>query len=477
MKITVDPIRNMSEGIVQKVDTIAANLPSSVYLSNNFIFDEMLGRAVIRKGSTILGTQVADGKSCLGLYTHITTTGIKVPLAVFNASDDGSSVISKYTAETWSDAQIGLTNSANARFLTFLNTTMVSNGINKYSTVDGTTWVDTGGNLDIGNCPLGTLGIEFLDKIYIAGVSSNRDRIYFSSTPDVGAISWTVGNGYIDVEPEEGAGSITALAKVPGYLLIFKERSLKRWDSDSTFPESLMTIGTPSQEAVVMTAQSVYYYSGGHGIYNTTGGYPKKISRRIQDIIEAIPSSYYQSVSGWGDGERLYFSIGDIEIDRFNFNNSVVCYKIDSNVWSLMSFPNEIKKWNTMVDVNGGETIIAGDDDGNVWQMFTGTIDGTMRIPFMLQTQPLEWGSRGLAKELSKIVSYTKQLINCQLYARVNETGNFEPIKVIDQDSLEITTELRGRIFEFRIIGEGISGNQFIGFDFASVNTLASFKE
>lgn len=363
---------------------------------------------------------------------------------------------------------------AKMRFDTLLDTTVAVNGTDAISSADGANWVTTGGNLDVGNMPKGTLVREWQDKIFTAGVAGSVDRIYFTSGPTGGAVSWTVGNGYIDIEPEEGSGGITALNKVPGYLLIFKERSLKRWDGSSTYPESLITIGTPSQEAVVQTKQSCYYFNK-RGVYETTGGYPRKISRRIQEIIDAIPSSYYSSVSGWGDGERVYFSIGDITWRDLSLTNVVIMYSIDSQTWTVLSFPTEFKRWANYVDANGDEIIMAGDDDGNVWKVFN--TNATADIDWMIQYQTQEFGSRGRTKKIAKIVSFTEHVRNGRLTVRANETGDFQPFgknPSISKEVQEIIGDVSGRYFEIRITGRGRQA-EIIGLDFPEVDVNLNY--
>lgn len=475
MKIPNFGIRDMSEAVIQRVDGSILP-PNSVYLAVNFLFDDILGQAVLRKGSTQIGAQIVDNKACLGLHIHITTSGTKVPLAVFNIAGDATATISKYTAGAWSNAQTGLTAGTKVRFETFLNTTMAINGgSTKYATADGSTWVTSLGNLDIANCPAGNLVKEFQDKVYVAGVSSNRDRLYYSSTPTAGAISWIAGNGFIDVEPEEGAGAITALAKVPGYLLVFKERSLKRWDTQSTYPDSLIDIGTPSQEAVVQARQSVFYFNK-RGIFETVGGYPRKISRRIQDVIEAIPSNYYSTVSGGTDGDRVYFSIGDVTVDGLTINNCVIAYSIDSQAWTMLSFPTEIRRWSKYVDANGDETIMAGDDDGNVWELLKGSQDGATDISYAIQYQEQELGSRGRIKDISNMIFYTNNARNCQASCRINGEGNFKPIGTIDKNEKTISKDLKGRYFEIRMQGTARSC-QIIGWEFIEPNINLSMIE
>lgn len=475
MKLPDQKIRECSEGIIQAVDTsiLSAN---SVYLAVNFLFDEILGRAVLRPGITQIGSQVVDGQSCLGLYQHITTGGIRKALAVFNDLVGANADIYALggTPETWSVVKGGLTKDLKVRFETFLDTTVAVNGVEVASTADGVNWVTTGGNLDIGNMPSCTLVKEWQDKIYCAGNPAHLDRLYFSSTSNAGVISWTSNNGYIDIEPEEGAGGITALAKVPGYFLIFKERALKRWDGASTYPESLITIGTPSQEAVVMTKQSCYYFNK-RGIYETTGGYPRKISRRIQDIIRAIPASYYDQVSGWGTGERVMYSIGDITLGDLNLTNCVIVYSIESQNWAFLSFPKEFKIWHQYIDSDGDEIVIAGDDDGNVWET-AGSDDNGFLINWLIQYQVIEFGSRGRMKDITKYVTYTKNVRNGKMSCRINEKGDFKPLGNISKEVEEITKDIKGRTFEFRIQGQG-KEVEIIGIDFSDVNINLSYGE
>jgi len=473
MKLANQQLRDVSEGLIQKVDM--SILPvNSVCMAVNLVFDDILGRAVLRKDRTQLGAQITDNKNCLGLYQHITTAGVKVPLAVFNAVGDATAVLSKYTTNAWSNAKTGLTKDLKMRFETLLDTTVAVNGADAISSADGASWVTTGGNLDVGNMPKGTMVREWQDKIFTAGVSGDLDRVYFSSTPTGGAVSWTAGNGYIDVEPEEGTGGITGLNKVPGYLLIFKERSLKRWDGSSTYPESLITIGAPSQEAIVQTKQSCYYFNK-RGIYETTGGYPRKISRRIQEIIDAIPASYYSSVSGWGDGERVYFSIGDITWRDLNLNNVVIMYSIDSQIWSVLTFPTEIKRWSNFVDANGDEIIMAGDNDGNVWQVFN--TEAATDIDWLIQYQVQEFGSRGRTKSIAKIVTFTEHVRNGKLSIRINENGSFEPYgknPAISREVQEIMGNINGRYFEARIQGKGRRA-EIIGVDFPEIDVNLNY--
>jgi hypothetical protein len=96
MKLSDQKIRDSSEGIIQAVDTSIMPV-NSVYLAVNFLFDEILGRAVLRGGSSLLGAQIVDGKSCLGLFQYIKTDGTKILMVAFNDATDTNADIYKYS--------------------------------------------------------------------------------------------------------------------------------------------------------------------------------------------------------------------------------------------------------------------------------------------------------------------------------------------------------------------------------------------
>lgn len=476
MKLDTQELRDVSEGIFQQVDE-KITPPNSVCFSVNFVFDKTIGRAVLRDGTTILGAQMQAGKTILGLFCHVRSTQTRQLLALFNnAGDTNAKLWYLLNGTTWTDTTKTLTASLRARFLSYMDNVCIINGTDKVSSnVASTTWVTTGGPFDLGNMPTGLYINEFKDRVYIAGNTTEPDRLYYSSIQTAGAVSWTSGNGFIDIEPEDGGGGISGLAKVPGYLLVFKRRTLKRYDGQSTYPESLMNLGTPNQECIVQGRQSVFFFNK-RGIFETTGGYPRKVSRRIQDIIDAIPSSYYAKVSGWTDGDKIYFSIGDITVYDEPVNNAVIAYSLDSQNWALFSFANEFRLWADWIDSTDAEFIVAGDEDGKVHKVLNGVSDNGTDINYLLQYQKQEFGSRGLYKTISKFVVYTDKIRSGALSVRIDGKGKFEPSGAIKSEFSCLEKSLSGRTFDIRIKGQSRAGS-IIGIDIPGIDIGASYAQ
>src|SRR3990167_8681534 len=225
MKLEPRYQRDFSAGMITNINEFLRP-QNAVRLGLNVDFDEEIGSAVSRLGTGIIESQLVDGNSILGLHDFRDSVGTNhALLAAINASGGATSVVYKVGTGT---IRTGLTASKKMRFLTFLDSVLMLNGADAEASYDGTTVITTGGAFDLANIPSSntvSLGIEFLDRVYVAGDTAEPDRLYYSSTPSSGAISWSSGNGQVDIEPENGAGGITALSKVPGYLLIFKARS------------------------------------------------------------------------------------------------------------------------------------------------------------------------------------------------------------------------------------------------------------
>lgn len=374
-KIPAQFYKNMDAGMVSNVNENVTP-PGSVAFALNGHFDEELGSFVTRLGTLLIGSQVQDNKTCLGLHNFRDADGANNALiAFFNNSGDSQSVGTKIGTGsiTGLTAQ---TASKKHRMLTYLDSVLIVNGTDAPKSYNGASVLTTGGAFDLANIPFSepSLCIEWLDRVYLAGDTANPDRIYYSSTPTGGSVSWTVGNGFIDLEPEDGAGNIQGFGKVPGFLLIFKERSMKRWNFDSAFPETLIDIGAPNQESIISKGGLCAFYSSSNkdakGFYITNGGRPQSIShdraRSIKKWVDAIPQSAEADIAGVGTSRVFMWSVGDLTLDGRTYKNVVFHYNYLLDQWSVRSYPTRFHFFSSYVDANNVNTIAAGDNDGNV---------------------------------------------------------------------------------------------------------------
>lgn len=463
--------RDVSAGNIQSVSS-DITIPNSVPFSMNLLFDRVLGEAVSREGTNRIGSQLAAGQACLGLFQHLNSTVANNKLfSVFG------SVI--YDVVNGSSEVTGLT-AVSADFVTFLNTTLMLNGVQARSYTAAGDWVSTGGVLNVAGVPAGgKLPIEFKDRVYCAVT----DRLYYTNTPTNGSVSWSAnGSGSLQVEQEDGGGTLQGLNKVPGYLMVYKQRSLKRWNFDSAFPEDLINIGTQSHKSVVRARSKNYFFYGPNGFYETNGSYPTRISRPIQRVINAIPSSFYSSVNGWSDNENIYWSVGDLTIDFDRgyteaYNNVVVRFTIDTQQWSVLSYAHEFRALGQYI--SGTDIlIVGGDTNGQVLQLNTGNSDyNNNAITYVLQSPEFDFGQRGYYKNIvEKILVHSDRTEGAELQERLDYSSwqSIGSLKdVVTQ--IDLRDPLRARVFEFRIV-DSITGEQvkLRGLDFPNVDVEES---
>jgi hypothetical protein len=416
---------------------------NSVKLALNFDSDEELGALVSRLGTVIIGTQQADDKRCYGLHHFRDSVGTAHKVfAVF----PGASTQTVYDLLDGTADLTGDTNNKKTRFLTYLDSCLRVNGTDAAKAWNGTTWVTTGGAFDLANIPSGaSLAIEWKDRVYLSGFSSDPDAVKYSgiADPNTRAVSWTSGNGTLYFEQEDGGGGIVALAKVPGYLLTFKRRTFHRYDGSSTYPDSLMRQGTISQETVCTTRGMCIFFNE-KGVWATTGGLPKRISKPVKDFIEAIPAANLSEVYMHADEEHVYVCIGDVTVGDNDYSNVVLKFNLDDSAWDVRSYSHPLYFMTEYIGSNNERLIMFGDDDGNVLQLDSGYTDykatGGQPITLEFEPQDLDFGYRGKKKSVSRMVFYTEGMSKAKSLYRLDShnASEWKPLGKIDEEIKEL---------------------------------------
>ena len=344
-------VRNYSQGTMRTVSSALA--PEGTYrLALNMDSNVETGSLVSRLGTTIIGTQASATYSCYGIGNYVRTesSGNKLFASFATATTNTIFDIIDGTKNLTGD-----TAGLKTRFCSYLDEIVRVNGTNACKSYNNSAWITTGGAFDLGNMPIFNVVIEWKDRVY--GALKNSDKLSFSAiaNPSSRTISWTdatagSGTGYLMISQEDGGGGISALEKVPGYLLVFKQRTLKRWDGSSTYPEDLVNQGVLYQECVCRSRELCYFINQ-KGIWVTNGGYPVRISRPVQDFIEAI--SDWTKVNCYGDDDCVYFSIGTVIIGLDTYTNCVLKYNIEEKTYDVRVYYNTIRSIAKYTDING----------------------------------------------------------------------------------------------------------------------------
>lgn len=470
---------DFSSGMIDDASVSDSLLPrNAVRRAVNCVFDNPRGPVSGRLGSTLVGNNLAN--RIRGLYNFRDAgNGTNHQLIV----TDNLGVNYYLNGAIFTATLAGDTVALKTRFVTFLDRVARLNGTNIARSWDGdpaVAWVAGGGPLDVANWPARSqFAVVFNSRVYTAGDTSNPDTLSYSSIPSAGAISWTSGNGSLQVNPNDGDSGITGLGTNGLVLLIFKRTSLYRWDGQSTFANRVITIGTPSNESIAAHDSGwVYFFGVGKnnvGIYRTTGGYPQKISLNISKWIEAIQVANYNDVAGFVDDDHYYLSVGSITVDGQTYANAWFVYTISLQCWHVENRATQFVAFAPYVDANNNITIVGGDTVGNVQTINSGTTDNGTAISAECDFAPIVFTTRGRTKSLSEVTTYCSQIQGLSFYLKT-DSDDYQELKALRSTEQRISALhyqnklFRGKRFfpKLSVTNEGTAW-QFDGFEFPEV--------
>lgn len=449
MKLDTQILTNFSDGYISGGAVSDSQFPlSAVTESMNFDFDK-IGSATLRSGTTLLGNQVTPGVDVLGLY-EFRDSGTGVNNQLIMVLEDK---VYYNNGGVWTNKRT-VTTGKKAEFTTFLDYVFMVNGTDATETWNGDSGSSFGTN-NASGAPVGNYIENFRSRVWIA---NSNDRVYYSSLPSASTtptITWDVNTNYIDISPQDG-DNVTGLKRYKNALLLFKRNHIYRiYSVTETEPDPKLSVGTYSNRSIVEAKDGIYF-SHPSGIYRYSESGLDCISEPVIDFINGITIANQSKITGWQDGNHVYFSIGDITIGDITYSNVVLRYTISSKVWTFRSYPTQFLASATY---NDGSKIynVCGDDNGNILEMDTGTTDNGSDIFYSLTTRPYTIdGSFTTRKHISKMAIIHDKMEGSQVSYRVdNENINkLTPLKQItDKIAKPFTTDIKGNKIWFNVKG------------------------
>jgi hypothetical protein len=443
------------------IDEIVAPV-NSVSLAVNVNFDR-IGAVQTRDGITAIGNAIVDSTPILGLHNYINNIGTTYRLL----AKVGSAVYD-YDGSSWTSRRTGLTASSKARFTTLVDYTFMVNGNSNQAvqSYNGSAFGDT----NVASLPAGDIIENFRSRIWVA--NSSNDKLYYSDVVDTdNTISG--GSSFIQISPQDG-DKITGLKRSPNALLVFKQNHIyKVYSINSTDPDPYINIGTYSHESIIDAKSGIYFHSPS-GFYQYAS-IPIEISKRISDVVKAIPRASWDDICGWSDGDYLYWSIGDITLNGISLSNIICRYTISKELWTLYSYPTQMRSASKYDDGTNFYNVIGG-ELGKVYKFNEGNDDDGTPIFYDLQTQFYYiTSSKSDLKTIQKIATMFENAQGAQISYKIdtNSTHTWKPIGKISKE-LSQTFPLNANNFtriKFRLHGNNIGDPLILrGFELLTSN-------
>ncbi len=467
---------NLSGGMNRKAGPLIIK-DEECELALNYILDNV-GAVQKRGGYSGLGVTFV-AKQINGLFSFLdASAGTNINLKWNLNSGSTNNVIYNFEGGDWVARKTNDTSSATRAFFTaFVDYVFRTNGVDVVaSSLDGITWGTT-------NAPA-TITPKFCsvfqDRVYMAhGGTTNKSRFWFSSLPAAGVITWDLTNGWVDVNPDDG-DEVTALENNGNRLLVFKHYALYRWNFGQVEPDRVIGVGTSAQTSVKTNFDlGITFFANQKGVYTYTGNRPKLISRKIQPFIDAV--SDWAQVWGGVDADHYYLSVGNVTVDGRTYTNTVFCYHISLDAWTIFTTGNKITNFATMYGMGSGAQLCLGTSGGGIGLTSFANNRANGTAPYTFDYDGVATAAKITTEFISKeyLLSFPKKTNLTWIDLFATKRGNTMAYYDLDrQDLFQELEQLTTRITNVRIPMRECNSVRIKVTDVASAESaLASFFE
>lgn len=420
-------------------------------LMSNVVVSHKLGSILKRLGYQQVGDTLEAGKSVTGLHNFRQSSSVQKILATINNSA-GTNLTLKYNdAGTWTD--ISLSNAwdgyedAVVEMEDFISYCFFVG----YDSTDGV-WLPprslTNTAFGTTNCtsmPNAKFIKRYRNRLYIGNCDISGTaypyRVYYSSVPSAGAISWTVATDFIEVDWSE---EITGLGENWDRLLVFTEYSAYMYDQNQK--KKVWDIGCINHRTIKNLGAHMIWMDR-DGVWDSTGGRPLNIAGRIIDFIKASIAAGNTPFAEVIDKEYWLF-VGDVTVNGISYTKPAVIYNEPTQSWRALEFASDTPTIFARYNSSGDDRLYMGLADGEVMEMtkYTDTTpvytDDGNKIDCIFETKQFDFDMPEVEKTIQKLVFYTDRAQGLNLKAMIINKNTRALNKIVDIKSLKdyITT-------------------------------------
>jgi len=408
---------------------------SSLTVANGVNTSYKLGSILKDTGYSRVSTQIENNKSITGLFDFQQTGAIQRTFATVNDStDDDTQLFAKEPAGAWSEiaaAETAWANKANinVEMEEFINYLFIvghgaTDGFITPSSVTGTTFSTS---TNVTSMPNAKYIKKFRDRLYIANCDIAGTpypyRVYFSSVPSAGAITWTVATDFFDVGYNLDVTGMTATSDL---LYIFTRDQAFFYDQSQL--RQIWHYGCSNHRTIQAFGPYAIWCTGDN-IAITTGGQPQLIGGSVIDFIRGGTAQSFFSAQ---IDDEYYLYVGTVTVNGLTYTNCLLTYNFATDSWRSRELADDVTIMARYFDnTNWENRLYMGDADGNVWdkskytdttiaQSDSETTLGTPVTPISSSFElTLPFGSMNSVNEVDNFVAYADRALGLKLKIRV----------------------------------------------------------
>lgn len=414
---------NYVEGLY--TDTSLLMIPeNALYIQDNCVTSYKLGAILKRPGYTKIGSALQANKSILGLHNFRQSASVQKMLATVNNSGDTATQLFYSTGGAWTSvgaaASAWTIAGANVEMEDFI-------GYCFFVGYNGTSFLPVGSltgttfstSTNVTNMPQAKYIVRYRDRLYVANcyitATAYPYRVYFSSIPSAGTISWTQATDFFDVDYSE---EIKGLATNWDRLLVFTEYSAYYYDQNSKF--KVFDVGTSNHRTIKNFGQYMIW-ADMNNVWASTGGQPQAVGGRVIDFIRNanMTNAFAEVVAG-----EYHLYLGSVTVNGITYSNCTLVFDIISGTWRVHEYYNTMTMFGKFYS-SGQDYLYMGTSLGTVMKLgkYTDATllvqDDVYPIHSWFQTGALSFDSPKDEKQLDRLVVYTDRAQGLKFKMRI----------------------------------------------------------
>lgn len=381
------------------------------------------GSIIKELGYSKVGSTLEANKPITGLHNFRQSASVQKILATVNNSAGTNLTLQYNNAGTWTAIDVGSSYDAFEDAIVYMENFIGYCFIvgydltdNVYLPVASLTETTFSTTTNVTSMPTSKFVKRYRDRLYCA-----KDyRVCFSSVPSAGAITWTPGTDFFDVDYSE---NITGLGTNWDKLVIFTEFSAYTYDQVNK--THLCDIGCVNGKTIASLG-SYLIWANKDNVWASTGGRPTPIANDIKELLlNSTPSTWRAEVVG----REYYLYLGATDANGLSYTNCLAIFDSELGYWRWRELKDSVTALARFT--SGGEDFLyIGVADGmvHVKSKYTDTspvyTDDGNAILSHFRTKAFDFGDPAVLKTINKIVSYCKDGNNLTLRFRIWDRNN-----------------------------------------------------
>jgi hypothetical protein len=391
-----------------------------------------LGGILKDTGYSRVGNASTSVKPITGLHNFRQSSSIQKILRTKN-DDTGANLLLQYNnSGTWTNINVGATYDTYEDTVTEMEDFLGYCFIVGYDPTDNV-WLPPASltntifstTANVISMPNAKYIKRYRDRLYIGNCyngSAQPYRVYFSSVPVAGAITWTPATDFLEVDYSE---SITGLGENWDRMVIFTEFSAYHYDQSTQIKK--WDTGCSNHRTIANSGQYMIW-ANADGVWRSTSGQPENISMPVIDFIRnSNPRNLFAKVVD----EEYHLFVGNVTVGGVNYTNCLLTYNIPTSMWrwrELYHIPTVMERYNN----SGTMRLYFGTTIGEVYDKCKYT-DATLissdgyidvnntgyPIHALFELAPVSLNNYEFTKNMTKITTFADRAMGLKLKARI----------------------------------------------------------